>query len=143
MDALDHKIIGLLKEDGKKTIADLAKAVNRSTTPVHERVKRLERDGVIQGYTAVIDPEKIGLGLTAFCEVNLQSHEAEMLSTFEKNIAEMEEVIECHHIAGSFDYLLKVQTADIHTYQKFLSEKLATVKYIGKLQSAFAMKSVK
>lgn len=143
MDALDRKLLALLREDGKMTIAQLADRVNRSTTPVHERVKKLERDGVILGYSANIDPKKIGLGLTAFCEVSLQSHKLNKLEAFEAEIIALDEVVECHHIAGSFDYLLKIQTANISTYQEFLSSKLAAVPHIAKLQSAFGMKKVK
>ncbi len=143
MDILDRKIVELLRNDGKMTISQLALAVNRSTTPVHERVKKLEKAGVIIGYSARVNPQKIGLTLTAFCEVSLQSHELEMLRAFEGEIDNLDEVVECHHIAGSFDYLLKVQTTDMESYQHFISHKLAAVPHIGRLQSAFAMKKVK
>lgn len=143
MDKLDRQLISLLQEDGKMTIAQLADKVNRSTTPVYERVKKLEREGVIMGYTALVDPQKIGLGLTAFCEVSLQSHKQSKLEAFEAEVKVLDEVVECHHIAGSFDYLLKIQTANINTYQEFLSHKLSAVPHIAKLQSAFGMKRVK
>ncbi len=143
MDTLDNRIVELLRADGKMTIAQLAEAVNRSTTPVHERVKKLEKTGVIIGYSARVDPTKIGLGLTAFCEVSLQGHEQEMLNAFERAIDSLDEIVECHHIAGSFDYLLKVQTADIQAYQSFLSQQLAAIPHVGRIQSAFAMKKVK
>lgn len=143
MDALDRKIVELLRDDGKLTIAQLAEAVNRSTTPVHERVKKLERDGVIIGYSARVNPTKLGLGLTAFCEVSLQTHEFDMLRAFEAEIDKLVEIVECHHIAGSFDYLLKIQTKDIAAYQEFLSQELSAVPHIGRIQSAFAMKKVK
>lgn len=143
MDKLDRKLVSLLEKDGKMTISQLADQVNRSTTPVYERVKKLERDGVILGYSAIVNPQKLGLGLTAFCEVSLQSHKQSKLEAFESEIAALDEVVECHHIAGSFDYLLKVQTENISTYQEFLSHKLSAVPHIAKLQSAFGMKKVK
>lgn len=143
MDALDKKIVELLSADGKMTVAQIAAEVNRSTTPVHERIKRLEGTGVIIGYSAVVDWKKMGQNLTAFCEVSLQSHEYDHLMRFEERVQSLSEIIECHHIAGSFDYLLKIRTADIESYQRFISEKLATVPHIGKLQTAFAMKEIK
>lgn len=143
MDAIDRRLIELLKKDAKTTVAQLAKVLNRSPTPVYERIKRLEKTGVIKGYTIVLDAVRMGRKLTAFCEVSLKTHEVELLNAFEERIRDLDEVVECHHIAGSFDYLLKVQTSDIESYQRFVTEKLATVPNIGKVQSAFAMKEIK
>lgn len=125
------------------TVAQLANEVNRSPTPVYERIKKLEANGVICGYTAIVDHSKLNRGLTAFCEVSLKSHEAGHLKAFEEKIWELDDIIECHHIAGSFDYLLKIQVSDISTYQKFVMEKLTSVPYIAHLQTDFAMKEIK
>lgn len=143
MDSIDHKLIALLKKDAKMTVAQLAAELNRSPTPIYERIKKLEKTGVIRGYTAIIDGVKLGRTLTAFCEVTLKTHEAEHLKAFEAKILELDDVVECHHIAGSFDYLLKILVSDISHYQRFVTEKLTSVPYIARLQSAFALSEIK
>lgn len=143
MDAIDLQLIALLKQDAKMTIAQLASELNRSPTPIYERIKKLESSGVIRGYTAIVDGVKLGRILTAFCEVTLKSHESQHIQAFEKRVLELDDVVECHHIAGSFDYLLKVQVADIGSYQQFVTTKLTSVPYIGRVQSAFAMSEIK
>jgi len=114
-----------------------------TTTPVYERVKRLEEDGYIRRYVALIDREKLGYGLVAFCNVQLKEHAQRYLQQFETEVGVLEEVVECYHIAGQFDYLLKVIIRDIHAYHDFIVNKLATLENIGNVQSSFVMQEIK
>ena len=143
LDAADRSILRLLQEDAFLTTKEIASRVNMSTTPVFERVKRLERDGFITGYTALLDRRKIGLPMLVFCDVSLKEHNRDYLLRFEREVAEVPEVIECHHIAGAYDYLLKVVVRDMDDYQRFVKEKLAALENIGRVQSHFVMTEVK
>ena len=143
LDAADRSILRLLQEDAFLTTKEIASRVNMSTTPVFERVKRLERDGFIAGYTALLDRRKIGLPMLVFCDVSLKEHNRDYLLRFEREVADVPEVIECHHIAGAYDYLLKVAVRDMDDYQRFVKEKLAALENIGRVQSHFVMTEVK
>ncbi len=133
----------LLQEDGKMKIKDIAEALKMTNTPVFERIKRLEKDGFILGYTTMVNKQKLGFGLVAFCAVSLESHHKEYLVQFESDVKEIPEVIECYHIAGMFDYLLKLYAKDMLDYQIFITQKLASLPNIGRVQSSFVMTEVK
>ncbi len=139
----DKSILRLLQKNSKYTIKELASKLNLTSTPVFERIKRLEKDGFIVSYKAVVDRKKVGLSLLVFCNVSLNQHEAEFISKFEKDIQHFTEVIECFHIGGMFDYLLKVVVQDMDAYQYFVAKKLATVNNIRQVQSSFVMTEVK
>jgi Lrp/AsnC family transcriptional regulator, leucine-responsive regulatory protein len=143
IDAIDKRIIQLLQQDGKMKIKEIGNHLNMTNTPIFDRIKRLEKEGFIKGYTTIIDKEKLGFKLVAFCTVRLESHHEEYLTKFEREVKKLEEVAECYHIAGMFDYLLKVYVKDMVDYQSFITKKLATLKNIGKVQSSFVMTEVK
>jgi DNA-binding Lrp family transcriptional regulator len=143
IDETDKSILRLLQKNSKYTIKELASKLNLTPTPVFERIKRLEKDGFIVSYKAVIDRKKVGLSLLVFCNISLNQHEASFISKFEEDIQQFTEVIECYHIGGMFDYLLKVVVQDMDAYQYFVAKKLASVDNIRQVQSAFVMTEVK
>ena len=143
LDATDRRILKMLQHDAKVTIKEMANQLNMTNTPVFERVKRLERDGFIKQYTAILDRQKIGLQMVVFCTVSLKVHHADFLERFEEEVTCLEEVVECYHIAGMFDYLLKVVVKDMDVYRQFVSKKLAALENIGKVQSSFVMTEIR
>ena len=143
LDATDRTILQLLQEDAFLTTKELAARTQLTTTPVFERVKRLEREGYIARYTALLDRRMIGLPLLVFCDVLLKEHNREFLIRFESSVVELPEVLECHHVTGEYDYLLKLAVRDMDDYQHFIKEKLAALENIGRVQSHFVMTEVK
>jgi DNA-binding Lrp family transcriptional regulator len=143
LDELDRKLLELVQTDAKMTIKELAEQLHLSTTPVFERVKRLEKEGYIDRYVAVLNRKKVGLGLLVMCDVSLKEHNRDYIQQFESAVRQLKEVMECYHIAGAFDYLLKVVVTDMDAYQQFVKEKLATLDNIGRVQSYFVMTEVK
>ena len=143
IDAIDKSILRLVQQNSKYTIKELSSKLNLTPTPIFERIKRLEKEGYITSYRAVINRKKIGLSLLVFCNVSLKQHEASFISKFEKDIQQLTEVIECFHTGGMFDYLLKVVVQDMDVYQHFISKKLATIDNIRQVQSSFVMAEVK
>ncbi len=143
LDATDRRIVNLLELDAKMTIKDIANKLNMSTTPIFERIKRLEKTGYIKGYTAIVDSKMMGFNLVAYCTVTLETHHKEHIHQFVSDVQELTEVVECYHIAGLFDYLLKIYVKDMNDYQMFITEKLASIKNIGKVQSSFVMTEIK
>lgn len=122
---------------------EVAAQLNMTTTPVYERIKRMEEDGYIRKYVALADKDKLGLSLLAFCNVSLKEHARDALLNFEEQVRGLPEVIECYHIAGLFDYLLKVVVTDMAAYQHFIVNKLAAFDNIGNVQSMFVMTEIK
>ena len=143
LDQTDKKILLLLQENSKSNIKEIALKIGLTQTPTYERIKRLEKFGVIKNYSAVIDKEKIGLQITVFCQVSLQAHSNELIHKFETSIAKLDEIIECHHVAGNFDYLLKILVKDMKAYQKFLTNKLSALHPISNVQSNFVLSTTK
>tara|TARA_B110000014_G_scaffold245481_1_gene217474 strand:+ start:611 stop:1072 length:462 start_codon:yes stop_codon:yes gene_type:complete len=143
IDSTDKLILALLQNDGKITFKEIASQLNLTTTPVYERIKRLEREGYIKSYKAILDRKKIGLNLLAFCNISLKEHQAAYLVQFEKDIKDFNEVIACYHIAGMYDYLIKISVEDMDVYQYFIANKLANIKNIARVQSSFVMTEVK
>jgi len=143
LDETDLKIIRLLQKNAKSTIKELADQLNLSNTPVFDRIKRLEKKGVITGYTAKINRDAIGLSLMAFCTLTLKGHRAEYLEDFQREVNELTEVVECYHLTGSFDYLLKVLVRDMADYQEFITKKLTKLSNIDKVQSSFVLTELK
>lgn len=142
LDATDLKIVSMLAGNAKLRIKEMAGALGLSTTPVFERIKKLEASGIIRGYHAEIDHKKLGRGLLAICSISLQEHRSAYLEAFERDIVNFEEVVECYHVAGQFDYLLKVRTSDMDAYQRFVAKKLASIHNIARVQSSFVMTEV-
>jgi len=143
LDATDRRIINLLEQDAKMTIKDIAGHLNMSTTPIFDRIKRLEKTEYIKGYSAIVDSKMMGFNLIAYCTVTLETHHKEHIQQFVTDVQQLSEVIECYHIAGLFDYLLKIYARDMNDYQLFITDKLASIKNIGKVQSSFVMTEIK
>ncbi len=143
LDPIDLHILDLLQKDAKVTNKEIASKMSMTTTPVYERIKKLEEAGYIRQYVALVDKAKLGFGLMAFCNVSLKEHSSDYIKVFEKEILSLDEVVECHHIAGSFDYLLKVIAKDMVSYQDFIVNKLASLENIGNVISSFVMTEVK
>ncbi|SNS46246.1 transcriptional regulator, AsnC family [Ekhidna lutea] len=143
MDDIDKKLVVLLQENGKLTMKELSAELGLSITPIYERLKRLERKGVITGYHASVNPKKAGFGFEVFSSVTLESHKADYLREFEVEISKFPEVMECYHLAGSFDFLLKVLVNNMDGYADFVNKKLAKLDNIRLVQSMMVLKKVK
>ena len=143
LDDTDRRLLELLQQDAFLTNKELAAQLNLSATPIYERKKRLEREGYIRQYVALVDKTKVGRSLAAFCQVTLKEHTQEFIREFEEKIQALPEVVECYNIAGPYDYLLKIMVADMDAYRTFLVEKLAALAHIGGPQSAFVMAEIK
>ena len=143
VDEIASKILTLLQKDGKMTFKEIANELDLTTTPVYERIKKMEKNGVIQSYKAIVDRRKLGLQLLVFCNVSLKEHQASFLENFENDIVNFPEVISCYHIAGMYDYLIQLTVKDMDEYQVFISKKIANINNIAKVQSSFVMTEVK
>ncbi|SMC46887.1 Lrp/AsnC ligand binding domain-containing protein [Rhizobium sp. RU36D] len=143
LDQFDRKIIDALVEDGRLSITDLSEKVGLSKTPCQVRLKRLMAEGYITGFKASLDPRKFGLDHIAFAEVKLSDTREAALSEFNAAVKKIREVEECHMIAGSFDYLLKVRTADIRRYRLVLGEKISSLPHVSSTSTFVVMQSVK
>ena len=143
LDAFDHAIIKAVSEDGRITLKDLSERVGLSKTPCQARLKRLEKLGVIRGYRAILDPIKLGRAHVAFVEIRLKDTRARALNDFNRAVQSHPEIEQCHMIAGSFDYMLKVRTTDIVAYRTFLGETLSTLPHVSHSSTHVSMESVK
>ncbi|AMK22508.1 MULTISPECIES: Lrp/AsnC family transcriptional regulator [unclassified Sphingobium] len=142
MDEFDRKIIAALIEDGRMTVTDLAQTVGLSKTPCQVRLRRLIETGVIRGFRAIVDPAKLGMDHVAFAEVKLSDTREKALDEFNAAVRRIPEVEECHMIASSFDYLLKVRTADIRRYRAVLGEKISSLPHVASTSTYVAMETV-
>jgi Lrp/AsnC family leucine-responsive transcriptional regulator len=142
MDEFDRKILAILRKDGRITFTDLAEQVGLSKTPCQQRVKRLVQSGVITGFRAIVDPAKVGLDHVAFAEVKLSDTRETALKEFNTAVRGIAEVEECHMIASSFDYLLKVRTADIRRYRIVLGEKISSLPHVASTSTFVAMETI-
>ncbi len=143
LDRIDQKIVAALAADGRQSMAQLAVNVGLSKTPVQARVKRLEKDGYIRGYTAIIDRERLGEGHIAFVQVTLSDTRSLALDAFNKAILAVPDIEQCHMIAGGFDYLLKVRTRDIASYRRVLGERISALPHVAQTSTFVAMETVK
>ena len=143
LDITDLQILRTLQKNARLTTKELADTVHLTPTPVFERQKRMERQGYIQKYVAVLNPEKLGLGLLVFCHVKLKQINREMAEAFTRRIQRIPEVTECYNTSGTYDYLLKVRTADMKHYQEFVLTKLGEIDNVGSVESTFVMSEVK
>ncbi len=143
LDLTDKKILNLLQQNSKANIKEIALKIGLTQTPTYERIKRLEKTGVIKNYIAVLDKEKVGYSIEVFCQVTLLVHSKEMITRFENAINKIDEVMECFHVAGNYDYLLKVIVKDMNSYQAFLKNKLSVLDSVANVQSTFVMSSTK
>ncbi|EKN16605.1 hypothetical protein HMPREF1076_01739 [Parabacteroides goldsteinii CL02T12C30] len=143
LDKKDLQILRTLQENARLTTKELAARVNLSSTPVFERLKRLENGGYIKKYIAVLDAEKLNLGFVVFCRVKLSKLNREIATEFTRIIQDIPEVTECYNISGSYDYLLKIHAPNMKYYQEFILNVLGTIDSLGSLESTFVMDEVK
>lgn len=143
LDQTDIRILRELQKDAKMTTKELAAKVNLSPSPVFERQKRLEREGYIKKYVAVLDPIKVGNGITVLCNVRLKHHSKEYSRQFTSVIADIEEVVECFNTSGDYDYQLKIYARNMQHYQEFILGTLGDLDCIGSLHSIFVIGEVK
>ncbi|WP_452231723.1 Lrp/AsnC family transcriptional regulator [Lacinutrix sp. MEBiC02595] len=142
-DAIDKKLIQLLQEDSKQTNKALSNKLNLSVTAVYERIKKLENQGVINKYVALVNKEKVAKSFVAFCHVKLTQHTQDYVIKFEKEVADLQEVLECYHISGDYDYLLKVLVKDMEAFREFMVNRLTKINHIGSTHSMFMINEVK
>tara|TARA_R110000868_G_scaffold50391_1_gene161080 strand:- start:486 stop:950 length:465 start_codon:yes stop_codon:yes gene_type:complete len=143
IDETDKKILQLLQIDGRKTIKDLALELNLSTTPTFERVKKLEKAGIIDHYSAVINAEKIGKTLYAFAHISLKDHSKELVQQFTNQIIKIPQVQECHYVTGDSDFILKILLNDMEGYREFMMNQLFDMSNIAKVESFLSLSVLK
>ena len=143
LDATDLRLLALLQEDSKINVKEVAAQLNLTKTPVYERIKRYEKEGIIEKYVAVLDREKLESTMVVFCSVSLESQKLEEIKAFNKAIEQIPEVTECYLMGGSSDFLLKVVVKDLKAYHLFSSGKLAALKNVGQIKSTFVLNEVK
>ena len=143
LDVIDKQLLNFLQHDSKKTNKELSNKLNLSVTAVYERIKKLEREGIISKYVALIEKKKIDKGFVTFCSIKLLQHSKDYVVQFEREVAKLDEVLECYHISGDYDYLLKVLVADMDEFREFMVKKLTTISHIGSTHSAFMINEVK
>ena len=143
LDETDLQILKALQKNAKLTTKELADIVHLSATPVFERQRRLERQGYIRKYIAVLDPDKLDRGLLVFCKVKLKQINHEIADAFIRRIMRIPDVIECHNTSGTYDYLLKVRVRDMKKYQEFVLTKLGEIESVASIESTFVMSEVK
>lgn len=143
LDGKDKKLLFLLQNDSKKTTKELASALDLSVTAVFERIKKLEKQKVIEKYVALIDKQKIQKDFIVLCHVKLVQHRKDYITQFEKEIVQFAEVLECFHVSGDYDYILKICVKDIKDYREFMVTKLTNLQNIASTQSSFTIKEVK
>ncbi|WP_181374594.1 Lrp/AsnC family transcriptional regulator [Polaribacter aquimarinus] len=143
LDSTDKKLINLLQTDSKQTTKQLSLQLNLSVTAVYERIKKLEKEKIIEKYVAIINKNKIEKSFLVFCHIKLIQHSKEYVTTFEREVLKLEEVSECFHVSGDYDYILKIYVKDMESYRDFMVKKLTAIKYIGSTHSTFAIEEVK
>lgn len=143
LDEKDLAILKLLQQNARYTVKEIADTIHLTTTPVHERIKRMEASGVIRQYATLLDPAKVKKGLMVICYVSLKQHNKTAGTKFIKSIMEMDEVIECYNISGDFDFMLKVVAENMDDYYHFHVHKLSEAENIGHVQSVFVMGVIK
>lgn len=143
LDTTDKKLLALLQADSKKTTKQYALALNLSTTAVYERIRKLERENVITNYVALVDKKKVNRSFTVLCHIRLSQHTKDNVLRFEQQVQQLNEVSECNHVSGDYDYILTVHVSDMTAYREFMINKLTVIDQIGSTQSSFVINPVK
>lgn len=143
LDATDKKLLNLLQHDCKKTTKAYALELGLSTTAVFERIKRLERNAIITDYVGLVDKKKVQKSFTVYCHIKLVQHTKENVLRFEHQIQQLQEIQECQHISGDYDYIVLVNVANMQEYREFMVNKLTAIDQIGSTQSSFVINQVK
>jgi len=139
LDNIEKQILTLLQKDSTITIKQMAESLHLSTTPIFDRMKRMEKAGVIKNYVAIVDGKKIGKSLTVFINISLKEHGKGAINEFVEAITAFPEVLECHHISGDADFFLKLILKDIEAYNQFILDKLSILPHIGRVESRFSL----
>lgn len=143
LDKTDRRILSLLQTNARLTIQEIGQQINLSKTPVHERIKRLEREGVIAQYVTLIDKKRVGNGLMVYCQVTLDKQTRDTFADFDAAVRDLPEVLECNRVSGTFDYLLKIVSRDMETYNRFYQDQLSTIPGTLHISSFFVMAEIK
>lgn len=143
LDETDRKILRILQRNSDLTVKELAAKLHLSTSPTFERQKRLERDGYIERYMAVVNPHKVGNGIMVLCNIRLKQHSQELIQEFMNVVQNLEEITECYNTSGDYDFLIKVYAHDMKSYQQFMLNTLGTIDCIGSLHSIFVIDETK
>lgn len=143
LDQIDKNLLKFLQEDSKQTNKELSHKLSLSVTAVYERIKKLEREGIVSKYVALVDKKRAHKNFVTFCSIKLIQHTKDYVVAFEKQVTKLDEVLECYHISGDYDYLLKVIVADMDEFREFMVKKLTTISHIGSTHSAFMINEVK
>jgi putative leucine responsive regulatory protein len=143
LDETDRKILRILQHNSDLTVKELAAKLHLSTSPTFERQKRLERDGYIERYMAVVNPHKVGNGIMVLCNIRLKQHSQELIQEFMDVVQNLEEITECYNTSGDYDFLIKVYAHDMKSYQQFMLNTLGTINCIGSLHSIFVIDETK
>ncbi|MDW3647961.1 MAG: Lrp/AsnC family transcriptional regulator [Bacteroidia bacterium] len=139
LDEIDRKILKILQEDCRITIKELSIRFSLSSTPIFNRIKRMEKSGIIDRYVAILNPDKVGKKFSSFCHVSLKDHSKSLVQKFVETVNELNEVMECHYVTGNADFILKVITHDIESYNQFIIDKLFRIENISKVESLISM----
>lgn len=142
-DKIDKKLLFYLQKDSKMTVKELSIYLDLSATAVYERVKKLEKKGVVEKYVALLNKEKIERSFVVFCQIKLMQHKQTYVKKFEREVIKFEEVLECYNVSGDYDYFLKVVVKNMEAYHNFLNDKLTTLDHISSAHSTFIMNEVK
>ncbi len=143
LDKIDKQILILLQHDSSLKTKEIAASIGLSITPTYDRIKRLEKDGVIEKYVAILNKKAINKSVTVICHITLQKHEQSLLTKFQNEITKIDEVITCFHIAGNYDYILKIIVPDLDSYRDFITNKISIIKNVSNVHSSFVMTEVK
>ena len=143
LDTTDKKLINLLQKDCKQTTKRLATQLNLSVTAIYERIKKLEKEKIIKQYVALIQKNKIDSSFLVFCHLKLIQHSKEYVTNFEREVIKLDEVSECFHVSGDYDYILKIYVKDMEAYREFMINTLTALKHIGSTHSIFTIGEVK
>jgi len=143
LDLIDRHLLKLLQADCKRTTKQYADLLQLSKTAVYERIRRLERKGAIKGYVALVDKTKLKRDFTVLCHIRLVQHTKDNVLEFEREVLKLEEVRECFHVGGEYDYILKIDMEDMKAYREFMVTKLTAIRNIGNTQSSFVIQQVK
>ncbi|MBV7270478.1 Lrp/AsnC family transcriptional regulator [Winogradskyella luteola] len=142
LDEIDRHLLKLLQNDSKQTNKALSYALGLSVTAVYERIKKLENNGIIKKYVALIEKKKVDKAFIAFCHVKLVQHSQDYVIKFEREVRKLDEVLECYHISGDYDYLIKVLVEDMEEFREFMVKKLTRIDHIGSTHSMFVINEV-
>ncbi|MFT4662540.1 MAG: DNA-binding Lrp family transcriptional regulator [Patiriisocius sp.] len=143
LDEIDKQLLEILQKDSKKNVKEIADQLNLTKTPIYDRIKRFEKEGVIDKYVAVLDSRRIDSSMVVFCSVSLESQKLDEIETFSKAVEDIPEVIECYLMGGISDFLLKVIVKDLEAYHQFSSGKLAALPNVTQIRSTFVLNEVK